>query len=259
MAKATWLSRVLRDAGCTVIEMPDWEDAGRGEMSSIKGVMLHHTGSNPKGGDHPALEMVRHGRADPPLPGPLSHLLLSRDGTFYVIAAGRCNHAGKGKWQGITDGNRSFIGIEAENNGLGEEWPQVQMDAYVNGVAAILRYLKADDVMAVGHREWALPAGRKIDPLFDMFEFREEVARINGNPDNELDPFVMRPIAPARAMLKKGSMGNSVRQLQKLLSVASDGNFGPKTEAAVRAFQKVHHLVVDGKVGPKTWSALGIK
>ena len=38
--------------------------------------------------------------------------------------------------------------------------------------------------------------------------------------------------------LKKGCKGDEVKTLQKLLGVAVDGDFGPKTEAAVIAFQK---------------------
>jgi hypothetical protein len=30
--------------------------------------------------------------------------------------------------------------------------------------------------MCVGHKEYALPAGRKIDPSFDMIAFRLKVA-----------------------------------------------------------------------------------
>jgi hypothetical protein len=39
----------------------------------------------------------------------------------------------------------------------------------------------------------------------------------------------------------------------------SDGDFGPKTEAAVRAFQQKEGIDVDGIVGPDTWKHLGIK
>jgi N-acetyl-anhydromuramyl-L-alanine amidase AmpD len=62
--------------------------------------------------------------------------------------------------------------------------------------------------------------------------------------------------------IKKGCKGDEVKTLQKLLGVAVDGDFGPKTEAAVIAFQKAHAKEcgdADGIVGPKTWAALGVK
>lgn len=60
-------------------------------------------------------------------------------------------------------------------------------------------------------------------------------------------------------LLKKGDVCEEVKTLQKLLKVTVDGNFGPKTEAAVKEFQKAKGLEVDGIVGPKTWAALGVK
>jgi peptidoglycan hydrolase-like protein with peptidoglycan-binding domain len=59
----------------------------------------------------PSLRVLIEGRSN--LPGPLAQLGLGRDGTCYVIAAGRCNHAGAGLWQGVSTGNSSFIGTEA--------------------------------------------------------------------------------------------------------------------------------------------------
>lgn len=256
MANAIWLADVLRAAGLNVVERDGWKDRGRAAMGEVKGVLLHHTAARNKG-NAPSLSLIEQGRSNPFLPGPLSHLLLARDGTFFVVAAGRCNHAGRGSWQGITDGNSHFIGIEAENDGIGEEWGDDQLNAAVVGTAAILAHIKADDVMAAGHKEYAQPRGRKIDPTFDMVEFREVLeAQMTKAPPPGIKPAT---VSPTRAMLRKGDRGESVRQLQRLLSIVSDGRFGPKTDAAVRAFQKHAGLAVDGKVGPKTWAALGVK
>jgi murein L,D-transpeptidase YcbB/YkuD len=59
--------------------------------------------------------------------------------------------------------------------------------------------------------------------------------------------------------LRRGSKGADVRILQQRLGITADGDFGPKTEAAVRAYQARNGLVADGVVGPKTWAALMAK
>jgi hypothetical protein len=170
----TWIADVLRSAGLTVIEEFNWQAAGHGDMGFVKGVLCHHT-AGALLGNAPSLETVIHGRPD--LAGPLAHLVLGRDGTYYTIAAGKCWHAGAGKWQGIMDGNGSFIGIEAENTGLDNDpWPAHQMDSYARGCAAILKHINAEPIMCAGHREYALPPGRKTDPSFDMTAFRTVVA-----------------------------------------------------------------------------------
>lgn len=57
-------------------------------------------------------------------------------------------------------------------------------------------------------------------------------------------------------LLKRGSQGPEVKELQEYLDITADGIFGPMTETVVKQFQRSNGLVVDGIVGPKTWEAL---
>lgn len=156
----TWLPDVLLQAGLKVAIEPGWESRGRSEMGSVQGVLCHHT-AGPKTGNMPTLRLLKEGRAD--LPGPLAQLGLGRDGTFYVVAAGLCNHAGKGSYRGIVAGNTHLIGIEAEHTGLkGDPWPDIQLRAYQHGVAALLAHLGLAPDFCIGHKEWA--PGRKPVP-----------------------------------------------------------------------------------------------
>lgn len=58
-------------------------------------------------------------------------------------------------------------------------------------------------------------------------------------------------------VLKLGSKGKEVEDLQKYLKIKVDGSFGPKTEEAVKKFQSANKLTADGVVGEKTWNAMG--
>lgn len=51
-------------------------------------------------------------------------------------------------------------------------------------------------------------------------------------------------------MLKRGSTGSAVKELQKKLGITADGIFGPATEAALIAWQKKNGLAADGIYGP---------
>lgn len=249
-----WLADVLRDAGLKVAEQPGWKERGKSNFGPAKGVICHHT-AGAKTGIMPSLNVITNGL--PTLPGPLSQLGLGRDGTYFVIAAGRANHAGGGDWQGIKSGNTSFIGIEAENAGTLEDfpWPEVQMDAYRRGVAAILTKIGAKPIMCCGHKEYALPPGRKPDPLFNMNTFRAEVAAIMAGTA-PIPPLIPAVDAKDRPTLRRGAQGKLVKIIQKAVGVKDDGDFGGITEAAVRRFQRREGLVPDGIVGPKTWAAL---
>ena len=53
-------------------------------------------------------------------------------------------------------------------------------------------------------------------------------------------------------ILKLGSKGKLVEDLQKYLKIKVDGDFGSKTETAVKNWQKTNKLIADGVVGQKT-------
>jgi hypothetical protein len=57
-------------------------------------------------------------------------------------------------------------------------------------------------------------------------------------------------------ILRYGSRGEDVKNLQKLLSLNADGIFGRQTERAVKNLQKENGLVADGIVGQKTIAKL---
>ena len=60
------------------------------------------------------------------------------------------------------------------------------------------------------------------------------------------------------AILKNGSMGSGVKELQRFLNntmklgLVVDGKLGPKTIAVIKKWQKANGLVADGLIGPKT-------
>ena len=59
-------------------------------------------------------------------------------------------------------------------------------------------------------------------------------------------------------LLKIGSRGKEVKELQEFLNIGADGIFGKGTEASVKKWQSENGLIADGIVGPATWDAMGL-
>ena len=59
-------------------------------------------------------------------------------------------------------------------------------------------------------------------------------------------------------VLKLGSKGRDVKDLQEFLGIKADGVFGRGTEKSVKNFQKENNLRVDGIVGPATIEFMGM-
>lgn len=181
-----WLADVLKayDGGprINVRELPDWREWGHGDFLDIRGVMIHHTGNARE-----TAESIQRGRPD--LPGPLSNLHIAPDGTVTVVAAGICWHAGRGSWQWLpTDmGNQHMIGIECAwpmdtsitpQTQWRERWPDPQIIAMRDTVAAILNRLGFDSSRVIAHKEYAGAVQGKWDPgNIDMNWFRGEVSK----------------------------------------------------------------------------------
>lgn len=59
----------------------------------------------------------------------------------------------------------------------------------------------------------------------------------------------------SRPTIRRGSVGEAVKEWQRIIGVEADGKFGPDTDRATRAWQREHGLEVDGAVGGATWAA----
>ncbi len=269
----TWLAAALRAEGLDVKEFPGWRDRGHGAFKDIRGVMVHHTGS-----DRASAASIAVGRPD--LAGPLSQVHIARDGTVTVVAAGVAWHAGVGMypWVPANMGNWHLIGIECANSGTSasaphrRNWPDAQYFALVRSCAAINRRLEQTSARTIGHKEYAGRAQGKWDPgAIDMDNLRRDVAeRMAADFAAGRAP---RPPVPVgeytEILLHQGSAGPQVAELQRRLKAAYaayagdlviDGVFGVETERAVREFQRrFGGLKVDGIVGPATAAALRLR
>lgn len=168
-----WLADVLRAEGLTCDIYPGAFNRGKGDFGAIWGVMVHHTGA--PAGSNPGPRAI----AEHPTLGLASQLHLDRNGKYTLCGVGIAWHAGVGSYPGLptNDANRLTIGIEAENSGT-EGWQPAQYDAYVRGVAAILRKLGHDSSRVIGHKEWGGKAQGKWDPGgIDMDAFRRDVQK----------------------------------------------------------------------------------
>lgn len=289
MGRALWLPDAIRSYGVPVELLAGWEGRGS-DVFNPQVVVCHHT-ANPGGGDMPSLKMLRDGRSG--LPGPLCEIGLSRSGIAYIVASGRANHAGKGSWRGVS-GNTNSLGIEAENNGVGEGWSAAQLTSYTRICAAILDHLRRGPEWVCGHKEWA--PGRKIDPAgIDMNIFRQWVAQERAAHAGQPTPQPPPPPPPGGhahdtpivkfstgGPVDGGRVHGAVRRpngtwvwqtnySQVFWEIADiqrhihdkwnrdcsvDGVGGPRTRQFVMDIQNTAHLLADGVVGPNTWRVL---
>jgi len=143
-----------------------WEYRARstGGFSSLpKGVWWHHTASDT--GIQNDLSWQIDGCDD----APVGNCTIDRDGVVWPVAGGASNCAGKGGPAyfsrgsvAVDSGNTGGFNIEVANNGVGQRWPQAQVDSFFATSNAINAYCGniAEDLIT--HHVWA--PDRKIDP-----------------------------------------------------------------------------------------------
>jgi hypothetical protein len=208
------LPKTLRKYGLKVTEVDGWQSRGRpvstGGFDPV-GVLCHHTATGKNWTDEAVVKLLVNGRSD--LPGPLVQFGLSRDGTVYLVASGRCNHAGVAKASGSVaagDGNNLYIGIEGFNDGMGEPWSRIQYDAYVLLSAVLSVEITKTSAQTVrGHKETSVTG--KPDPKFDMDDFRKAVAaKMVAIKSNEGDKEDIVASKPGPTLTHPGTLGKTV-------------------------------------------------
>jgi hypothetical protein len=163
----TWLADAYRAAGLTVVEFQGWQTRARSSGGFAAGrpvcTMWHHTASSTSPQNDASY--MCNGSSD----RPIANVLIARDGSVWVLAAGATNTNGKGNPITFSTGsvaqdsmNTSAIGVEIANAGTGEQYPQAQVDSMftVNNVHAARLGWRPDDL--AGHVDYA--PTRKIDP-----------------------------------------------------------------------------------------------
>lgn len=216
------LPDLLRRRGLKVVEVDGWKTRGRPGAFAPVGALCHHTATSKASTDADVIRLLVNGRSD--LPGPLCQFALGRDGTVYIIAAGRANHAGKAKASGTVaagDGNALYVGTEAMNDGVGEPWPAVQYRAYVKLEAALCVDVTGNSAETVrAHKETSVTG--KIDPTFNMAAFRLAVR-------HQIDAW-KSPTTPTRVQRARAGLA-----VQRALLVDALAASGPTRATAIRA------------------------
>lgn len=82
----------------------------------------------------------------------------------------------------------------------------------------------------------------------------EYVQNCNDNILDESKKFIQtESISDIKSVLRLGSVGDNVTELQKTLGIYQDGKFGKQTEKCVKEFQRIEPKIQDdGIVGPET-------
>jgi len=297
----TDIADVLRAAGVEVGENSinaGWQSRARssgGFPAAPLCCFWHHTASQTSPEND--LSFMINGSDDEPV----GNMLLDRNGVAWIIAAGASNCAGKGGPSSFSRGTIPVDGgntrgwqIECANNGVGEPWPQVQIDALFRASNALNARFGNQPSDIISH---ALGAGdgytdRKIDPAtasgvqgpwmprstnssqtWSLEDMRNEcLARAGQAPPPPVDPTPPPPdnwsqwVMDNQPVIVQGSQGIDVKRMQHLLAATGfmnesnvanyDGVCGSGTVGALNRFKASAGGAQDGTCDSWTWGAL---
>lgn len=176
----------LRARGVTVVEESDCYSrtvggpVGRAGAKDLLGVESHGVHHTAGGYDDSDRRVVRDGR--PGLRGPLAQWLTHTDGTLRLVSAGYANHAGATRRR--FESNSWCVGNEIVSRGRSsQDFTPAQVAASKALAEEMAREFDYQlDSWTVGHKEMAVPTGRKVDPAFSMPDFRAGLSVASASP-----------------------------------------------------------------------------
>ena len=141
-------------------------------------------------------------------------------------------------------------GIEAEATGL-DSWPAHQINEYAKLCKALIKEFGLSTSRVRGHKEVAVPRGRKPDPNFNMSQFRKKVGGAKGGVSSGggtsggSTSRTYKTVAYGKT-LGKYDKGDPVKDWQDFLKAegydlgkgGADGYFGDSTVSATKKYQK---------------------
>lgn len=149
-----------------IVEIQSPNKSARAHRSIVNALILHDTDSKTA---KAALDWFRDESSKVS-----SHYVVGKDGTIYrcVPEAEKAWHAGESSLFGEEDVNEFSIGIEIVNDEANDPYVEEQLTALFELCEDIIYRYKIPMNRIVGHRDIAVPHGRKIDPVnFPWFDF----------------------------------------------------------------------------------------
>ncbi len=134
------------------------------------------------------------------------------------------------------------------------------------GIAGQVRLMagyieKAGLADALGRHDWTAFARGYNGPNYAQNSYDRRIAAAYRRYAGDMGGAAADALPQPEPMLKRGSRGEAVRELQRNLAAlgyrtAADGAFGPATATVLKKFQSERGLTADGIAGPRTMAAL---